>query len=250
VASNTAARGAPGLGGVGVPDGQFGAPGGWDGGGIRSAGTGTLNVRDSILAENYVDDYDFTQLFPSDLSGRLSSSGYNLIGDTRGGSGFSGTDILNVDPRLGPLHDNGGPTPTMALLPGSPALNAGDPADLGTADQRGVARSGGVNIGAYQASASAFVLTVSGTPTAGAPFDLTVIAVDLFGQTAVGYIGRVTFATDDPNGSVPADYTFTTAGAGSHTFVGGVTLYADGSRVTVTDTTTDTLTGSIIVPLG
>jgi hypothetical protein len=47
----------------------------------------------------------------------------------------------------------------MALLPGSPALNAGDPNQLGTADQRGVLRTGGVNIGAYQASASAFVLT-------------------------------------------------------------------------------------------
>src|SRR5262249_19266643 len=58
---------------------------------------------------------------------------------------------------LGPLQDNGGPTQTIAPLAGSPALNAGDPAQLGVPDQRGVVRSGGVNIGAYQASASTYV---------------------------------------------------------------------------------------------
>jgi hypothetical protein len=60
-----------------------------------------------------------------------------------------------IDPMLGPLQNNGGPTETMAVLAGSPALNAGDPSQLGVADQRGVVRDGGVNIGAYQASASA-----------------------------------------------------------------------------------------------
>jgi hypothetical protein len=214
-ANNTAAGGAGGPGGYG---------GGWDG----RAGF----------------EYD------GELYGRLSSSGYNLIRNTAFGSGFDATDLLNVDPRLGPLQDNGGPTKTMALLPGSPALNAGDPTQLGTADQRGVVRSGGVNIGSFQASASAFVLTTPDTVTAGVPFDLTVQAVDIFGQTAVGYTGTVTFATDDPDGSVPADYTFTADDAGTHTFVGGVTLYADGSRITVTDTQMDTLTGSLVVPVG
>jgi hypothetical protein len=236
VANNTVTPGLWGEGGY--PNGRYGAPGQWSGGGIDI--DGLVNMRNSILAGNH----------GSDLSGRLSSSGYNVIGDTTGGSGFAGTDLLNVDPRLGPLHDNGGPTPTMALLPGSPALNAGDTAQLGTADQRGVVRSGGVNVGAYQASASAFVLTVAGSPTAGVPFDLTVLAVDAFGQVAVGYTGTVTFSTDDPNGSVPADYTFSADDGGAHTFAGGVTLYADGSRVTATDTQQDSLTGSIIVPLG
>jgi hypothetical protein len=242
VANNTATAGFWGEGGF--PHGSHGASGQWSGGGIERI----VNMRNSILAGNHGDDFGW--LYPSDLFGRLSSSGYNLIGDTTGGSGFVSTDLLNVDPRLGPLHDNGGPTQTMALLPGSPALNAGDPTELGTADQRGVVRSGGVNIGAYQASASAFVLTVSGTATAGVPFDLTVVAVDAFGQTAVGYTGTVTFSTDDPNGSVPADYTFSAGDGGTHTFVGGVTLYADGSQVTATDTQQDSLTGSIIVPLG
>jgi hypothetical protein len=49
-------------------------------------------------------------------------------------------DLLDVDPLLGPLQDNGGPTVTHALLAGSAALNAGDSTQLGVADQRGVAR--------------------------------------------------------------------------------------------------------------
>jgi hypothetical protein len=44
-----------------------------------------------------------------------------------GGFTLYGGDQINTDPLLGPLQDNGGPTLTRALLPGSPAINAGDP---------------------------------------------------------------------------------------------------------------------------
>src|SRR5262249_35970956 len=142
--------------------------------------------------------------------------GHNLIGNTQGGSGFDPTDLLNVDPLLGPLQVNGGQTQTQALLAGSPALNAGDPTQLGVADQRGVVRTGGVNIGAYQASASAFVLTAPATVTAGTPFDATVKAVDRFGQTALGYRGTVHLSSSDGQAALPGDYTFTTADAGVH----------------------------------
>src|SRR5207245_3920500 len=62
-----------------------------------------------------------------------------------------------IDPLLGPLTDNGGPTPTMALLHGSPALDAGDNALLHgpyalRTDQRGFPRKSGshVDIGAFE----------------------------------------------------------------------------------------------------
>src|SRR5207249_3678596 len=57
------------------------------------------------------------------FSGTVTSDGYNLASD--GGGGFlTGTaDQLNTDPKLGPLQDNGGPTFTHALLPGSPATD-------------------------------------------------------------------------------------------------------------------------------
>jgi hypothetical protein len=174
------------------------------GGGIFN--TGRLNMRNSVLAGNLV----------SDLDGGLDSGDHNLIGG---------------NPLLGPLQNNGGPTKTMAPLAGSPALNAGDPAQLGVADQRGVVRRGGVNVGAYQASASAFVLTAPATVTAGTPFDVTVRVVDIFGQTALGYTGTVTFSTTDPNPAVvlPAAYTFTAGDQGTHTFSGGFTLLTPGA---------------------
>jgi hypothetical protein len=156
--------------------------------------------------------------------------------------------LLDVDPLLGPLQDNGGPTKTHALLPGSPALNAGDPGQLGVADQRGVVRSGGVNIGAYQASASTFVFTAPAAATAGTPFDVTAKAVDPFGQTALGYRGTAHFSSSDGQAVLPGDYAFTSADAGQHTFTSGVTLKTAGNKtVTATDTATASLTGSTTV---
>ncbi len=60
-----------------------------------------------------------------DDSGPVLSYGHNLIGTASGFSNFVATDRLNVDPRLGPLQDNGGVTPTHALLASSPAIDAG-----------------------------------------------------------------------------------------------------------------------------
>jgi hypothetical protein len=63
----------------------------------------------------------------SNLSGTVTSLGYNLSSDNGGGFLTGPGDQTNTDPMLGPLQDNGGPTFTCALLPGSPAINAGDP---------------------------------------------------------------------------------------------------------------------------
>jgi hypothetical protein len=90
-----------------------------------------FHARNTIIAGN-------TAPTAPDLGGDLGSLGHNLIGNTSGGSGFDPTDLLNVDPMLGPLQDNGGPTWTMALLPGSPAIDAGDDTPpLPDFDQRG-----------------------------------------------------------------------------------------------------------------
>jgi len=69
-------------------------------------------------------------------------------------------NVLNADPQLGPLADNGGRTPTFAVLPTSPALNAGDPAFVaaaGQTDQRGGPygrQVGRLDMGAYEAQAT------------------------------------------------------------------------------------------------
>jgi hypothetical protein len=63
----------------------------------------------------------------TNVSGTITSLGYNLSSDDGGGFLTATGDQVNTDPMLGPLQDNGGPTFTCALLPGSPAINAGDP---------------------------------------------------------------------------------------------------------------------------
>src|SRR5262249_9914723 len=116
------------------------------GGGIENRDDSTLHLRNTILAGNNRGPN------PSDLSGSLTSSGHNLIGDTSDGSGFDATDLLDVNPLLGPLQDNGGPTFTHALLPGSPALDAGDNTGAPETDQRGLPRivAGRIDIGAFE----------------------------------------------------------------------------------------------------
>jgi hypothetical protein len=116
-----------------------------DGGGVFLAPGGTSSVRNSIIAGNLV---DLTGTRP-DVAGAFLSLGHNLIGDGSGSTGFVnggngdmvGTADDPIDPRLGPLANNGGPTRTHALLAGSPAIDHGDSAGAPATDQRGVARS-------------------------------------------------------------------------------------------------------------
>ena len=58
--------------------------------------------------------------------GTVTSHGYNLSSDDGGGYLTGPADQINTDPMLGPLQDNGGPTFTHALLPGSPAIDKGN----------------------------------------------------------------------------------------------------------------------------
>ena len=97
--------------------------------GVRMPGGSGNWVRNSILAGNTA----------SDCSGPVTSAGYNLIGSTAGCTYTPGAgDKIGVDPKLATLADNGGPTQTSALLPGSPAIDAGNP---GAASARAAACS-------------------------------------------------------------------------------------------------------------
>jgi hypothetical protein len=213
------------------------------GGGIAVRASTTVSVQNTILAGNTASVSD------PDLSGALSTSGHNLIGNTQGGSGFATTDLLGADPLLDALQDNGGPTPTQALLSGSPALNAGTPAGAPATDQRGVARGDAVNIGAYQATATQLVLNdLPDSAAAGAALDFTVRAEDPFGQAAVGYRGTVRFRSSDASAAVPVDYVFTAADGGTHAFAGGVTFFEAGPQdLTVFDLANPDLTATATV---
>jgi hypothetical protein len=135
------------------------------GGGV-DAFSGTPPVANTILAGN-------TAPSAPDVSGTLNSQGHNLIGDGTGGSGYDPTDLVGtadfpIDPKLGPLQDNGGPTFTMALLPDSPAIDAGDNAFApGPFDQRGPGFprivNGTIDIGAFEVQAVALTVQCSVT---------------------------------------------------------------------------------------
>jgi hypothetical protein len=124
------------------------------GGGGISSDTRAISIsQNSIIAGNYSHDTNQT-LIPDDISGYLYSDGHNLVLSTNGWpqAAYDHIDLLGVDPMLGPLQDNGGPTWTHALLTGSAAIDAGDPAGAPSEDQRGVPRpqGAGVDIGAFE----------------------------------------------------------------------------------------------------
>jgi hypothetical protein len=171
------------------------------GGGIQHAGNfSTLVVQGSIVANN------LSSNGTPDVGGAVFSGGFNLIGRTAGTNGFTngirgdivGSVVTRVDPLLGPLQDNGGTTLTHALLPGSPAINAGtnvmlryygDPYEpgvpvvdlLSTADQRGTARVQGgiVDIGAYEWTGTNMVTRVE--------FSTSLLQLDFTGYPRLPY---------------------------------------------------------------
>jgi hypothetical protein len=124
-----------------------------NGSGIHN--TGTVTVQNTIIAGNTPPDSGGVG---PDVNGAFVSQGYNLVGDGSGGSGFTapgdrvGSAAAPINPLLGLLQDNGGPTPTMAILPGSPAINAATPVGAPAADQRGVPRVPRplIDIGAFE----------------------------------------------------------------------------------------------------
>jgi hypothetical protein len=137
-----------------VRNGPPGPPG--LGGGIFVEPGASVSIVNTIVAANTQADQ------PDDVSGAVASRGHNLIGDGTNGSGFVSTDLVGnsanpIDPRLGPLQDNGGFTWTQALLPDSPGIDAGDNAYAPATDQRGLTRivDGVVDIGAFEYGATA-----------------------------------------------------------------------------------------------
>ena len=129
-------------------------------------GASPLVLANTIVAGNYQSTWnpvtgEISGNNPQDCIGVLDSRGYNLIQTVQCTYPFDPTSRLGYDPVLGPLADNGGTTLTHALLSGSPAIDAGNPAppDGGpgtcpSIDQRGEARPQGAacDMGAFEAS--------------------------------------------------------------------------------------------------
>ncbi|HKP02536.1 MAG TPA: choice-of-anchor Q domain-containing protein [Chthoniobacterales bacterium] len=146
------------------------------GGGIYSSNSATVTVTHSTVSDNQANGNGdsilnsaslrsgdtILKVAPSGINivnnspGTITSYGYNLSSDS--GSGFlnAAGDQLNANPMLGPLQNNGGPTLTQKLLPGSPAIDRGDPNFVPPPfwDQRGIGYdrvvNGRIDIGAFE----------------------------------------------------------------------------------------------------
>jgi hypothetical protein len=124
--------------------------------GVQSGADGTITLARTLVATNGT----------TDCSGHIGMAAFNLIGvqgvgctfQSAGSNDIIGTPASPVNPKLGLLADNGGPTATFALLSGSPAIDAADtPVGCGfNIDQRGVGRPQGpaCDIGAFELEGS------------------------------------------------------------------------------------------------
>ena len=176
IATNHAYGGFAGLGGAGGTgvtsgsQGQTGDMGPGFAGGIFAPSNpgdpGPLASVSTIIALN-------TSAMPNvpdaedDNVATFASAANTLLGSGNGSSGITngtGGNLVGLDPMLGPLQNNGGPTLTMALLAGSPAIGAGsNPMNL-TADQRGYTprvAGAAADIGAFEVAAGAGPITVN-----------------------------------------------------------------------------------------
>jgi hypothetical protein len=129
VSSGSAVAGTNGAAGNGTFSGSPGQMGHSLGGNIASSG-GTFNLGNSILATNLSGGNGF---------GTITDLGHDLSSDTSIPLPGAGSAV-NIDPKLGPLALNGGPTATMMLLAGSPATNQIPAGAAPKIDQRGYPR--------------------------------------------------------------------------------------------------------------
>jgi len=182
--------------------------------------SGIYNVADApgtaiVMIASTVLDAGVSGLNVTNDLGTVTSLGYNLSSDDGGGFLTATGDQTNTNPMLGPLQDNGGPTFTCALLPGSPAINAGDPNFDPYAfdppllyDQRGTGFPrvvcGRIDIGAFEVQDTPVITCPSNivrnaTSPDGAVVDFTVTATDKCSSVSVSSTpasGSV-FATGD-----------------------------------------------------
>jgi hypothetical protein len=118
----------------------------------QGAGGAIDNSANQIAARlTLVNSILFASTGGGDLSNRgvVLASAPNIVGSVSNLGAMDGSGVSSADPKLGPLQDNGGPTWTVALLPGSAALGAGA-AGGPTVDQRGALRGDAPDLGAYE----------------------------------------------------------------------------------------------------
>ena len=234
------------------------------GGGIGNNGGGSIQIRNTVL------NAGASGGTIGNFSGTITSLGYNLASDNGGGFLIATGDQINTDPKLAPLHDNGGPTQTHALCTAtgmpdasctgaSPAINAGDPNFDPNAfsppllyDQRGspYARvaNNRIDIGAFEVQpppTTDLAITKSASPnpaTVGSNLTYTLTVTNNGPSSATGV------TTSD---TLPGSVTFVSLSASQGTCSGTATVtcshgsLANGASATVTIVVTPNTTTTL-----
>jgi len=129
----------------------------------------------------------------------------------------------------------------------APAGSAAGPVHVRVITPSGISAATTSDVFTYTGPATRLFVSTPSTATAGSPFTCTVTALDSLGRTSTDYIGQVHFSSSDSAPALPADYTFASTDAGSHTFTAGATLNTPGTQtISANDTGTDTINGQSI----
>ena len=195
------------------------------GAGIYQAGTGNVNLKNTILSDNATIVSN-----PDDCIGTIQSLDYNLIADTEGCI-INGTTTHNITGVSGGLYDlaqNGGPTETMGLQPASAAIDAGNDATCASTDQRGISRPQGAHcdMGAFEREQHTVTFDANGgtglmTPqTAIVP---TALTLNSFSRLWYSFSGWNT--QTGGGGTAYAD-------GATYSFAADITLYAQWTALT------------------
>jgi predicted outer membrane repeat protein len=242
------------------------------GGGVINAGT--LTMTNSTFSGNYatvngggINNLGTLNLYNSILANSTSGNDcWKTLGTVTGNNNLIETDsptkacgttspINNTDPKLADtLAYNGGETQTFALLPGSPAINAGTATDAPSTDQRGILRAtqggAGYDIGAYEVVYATPTVTgispASGTTVGGASVTITgtnftdAIGVTIGGTAATSLyvVSSTSITAVTPVGTAGAQDVVVTVpggsgtGTGLFTYIPTVDRYVDSAATT------------------
>ncbi|MEI8133058.1 MAG: sortase, partial [Leptolinea sp.] len=162
---------------------------------------GTVSLSNTIMANSIMGGNCENEVEKEGLA-LIKDEGNNLDSGITCGFNKGSISIFGKDPKLGTLQDNGGPTLTMALNSGSPAINKGNPINCTHRDQRGLAAVEVCDIGAFEYDAIPVITTTVGKNKVdlgnGILGDLLVVTVtNTFGNPLKGW--HVYFSSPDGN---------------------------------------------------
>jgi hypothetical protein len=167
----------------------------------------------------------------------------NIATGYRGTLHFASSDAKAVLPANYTFTATDGGTHTFSATlktAGSQSITATD-----TVNASLTGTDGGITVN--PAAASKFLIRAPASIRAATSFSLTLTVEDAYGNVVPNYLGTVHFSSSDSRASLPANYTFTAADKGVHTFSGLVLRTKRYQKITITDTHNSALVGSMII---